>query len=298
MRGSAIGRALVLVLAASCASGSSVNTGGGGAGGSGGAGGEQEGPCTGGKVRCDGHCVDLDTDASNCGACGRTCVLVHGTAACVAGECGLAACETGWADCDGDLATGCELAIACDEGQSCTTSCSTEGTLSCANPCTPSCAPPAEICNAADDNCDGVCDEGAIAGCRIGVHRANSPTKGHFYTTDAGEAMSGDYHVESLNYFYLYTSAVADLRPFFQCPAAGGKHFFTTSTDCEGTAAPEKTVGFIAPVERCGSTPLYRLLNPPAGAHFYTTSTPERDNAVVNLGFVDEGVAGHVWAGP
>ena len=64
-----------------------------------------------------------------------------------------------------------------------------------------------------------------------------------------------------------------------------------------GTSAPELTVGFISTDARCGATPLYRLLNAGPDAHFYTVSAPERDNAVSNLGFVDQGIAGYVWLG-
>ena len=77
-----------------------------------------------------------------------------------------------------------------------------------------------------------------------------------------------------------------------------GKRFLTPATDCEIGVAPELTVGFISMDDRCGSIALYRLLNAPADAHFYTTSAGERDNAVNNLGFVDQGIAGYVWPGP
>lgn len=36
----------------------------------------------------------------------------------------------------------------------------------------------------------------------------------------------------------------------------------------------------------------------PVGDHFYTTSLPERDNAVHNLGYTDEGIAGWVLTAP
>ena len=41
--------------------------------------------------------------------------------------------------------------------------------------------------------------------------------------------------------------------------------------------------------DRCGATPLYRLLNVGPDAHFYTTSAAERDNALNNLAFEDQG---------
>jgi Repeat of unknown function (DUF5648) len=44
-----------------------------------------------------------------------------------------------------------------------------------------------------------------------------------------------------------------------------------------------------------GTTPLLRAFSPVSGDHFYTTSVAERDNAVANLGYNDEGVACHVF---
>jgi 2,5-diketo-D-gluconate reductase B len=43
------------------------------------------------------------------------------------------------------------------------------------------------------------------------------------------------------------------------------------------------------------TAPLLRVFNPTSGDHFYTTSVAERDNAVANGGYRDEGVACHVF---
>ena len=47
---------------------------------------------------------------------------------------------------------------------------------------------------------------------------------------------------------------------------------------------------------RHGTTPLLRAFSPATGDHFYTTSVAERDNAVANVGYVNEGVACHVFS--
>lgn len=257
--------------------------------------------CTASEAVCGSVCADLMTDPSNCGQCGRSCVIPQATAACVAGECAMGACDTGWSDCDAMLVTGCETPVDCQESMACTTACGSEGTVDCTDACAaagePVCLPPVETCNVADDDCDGVCDQGPLPGCRVSVHRSNSPTLGHFYTTDLAEATSGDLNLEAQDFFWLYAD-VEGLQPLFRCIKGNGKRWLTTSIDCEGTAAPELTMGFIAPDERCGSIPLYRLRNVPPDAHFYTTSAAERDNAVINLGFADEGIAGYVWTGP
>ncbi|MBX3182526.1 MAG: hypothetical protein KF915_07850 [Polyangiaceae bacterium] len=64
--------------------------------------------------RTDGCEVSLISDPANCGACGRACVVNHGVAACVAGECAVASCEVGFQDCDGDPSNGCEARIGAD----------------------------------------------------------------------------------------------------------------------------------------------------------------------------------------
>lgn len=286
--------AWVWVALAACASGDG-DTGVGGDG-SGAGTSTGTGSCDGGMVLCDGVCADLDSDPANCGQCGRTCIIAGGEAACDAGDCALGSCDVGFADCDGDLTNGCELEVGCQAGDGCTTACDSIGSLDCTDACNPTCVLPVETCNLIDDDCNDLCDDGAIAGCRVGVHRANGPN-GHFYSTDEQEAGSGGNTIESLSYFYLYAGDTGNTRPFFRCNKGGGKTFMTTSTNCENTGAPVLTVGFISATEQCGATALYRLQSPSA-THFYTVSVSERDNAINNLGFADEGIAGWVWASP
>lgn len=67
--------------------------------------------CPAGQTRCGAECVDTATSSLHCGACGRSCTLGHALAACVAGACdynNLAACDRGYGNCDGMVATGCE----------------------------------------------------------------------------------------------------------------------------------------------------------------------------------------------
>ncbi len=293
--------AWVLALGAlACAQGGAdAGSGGAGAGGASSAGGAGTGGalvCDGGTP-CDAACVDLLTDPQNCGACGRTCVIGHAEASCVGGECAIGACEAGFANCDDDITNGCEASASCTEGAACTTSCDSVGGLSCADVCAPSCAILAESCNLLDDDCDTVCDNGAIPGCRVGVHRAHG-ANGHYYATDQADATAKGFTIEALDYFRLYTMPMGELRPLFRCPNGSGKTFLTTDTACEIGAAPELTVGFISPSGECDSVPLYRLRNVAAGAHFYTVSAGERDNAIQTHGFTDEGVAGYVWLTP
>jgi hypothetical protein len=75
------------------------------------------GVCTstcGTMARCGAACVDLTRDPMNCGACGQRCAVgAHAVAACGSGRCGVV-CDTGYRDCDGDAATGCEASLADD----------------------------------------------------------------------------------------------------------------------------------------------------------------------------------------
>jgi len=84
---------------------------------------------------CDGS-VDEETDfmrdPRNCGACGVTCGLPHAITACDMGSCDFVACDPGYHDVDPSM-PGCEYMCSISGG---------------------------EVCNGADDDCDGDTDEG------------------------------------------------------------------------------------------------------------------------------------------
>lgn len=185
---------------------------------------------------------------------------------------------------------------ACNAGQP--RSCMDYATCSMTQQCVANCpSAPAETCDLKDDNCNGSCDEGA--GCRVGVNRSyNSSTGEHFYTTNATEAVCCGFTLEDANYYYLYKSQVSGLAAFYRCLLANGMHFYTTSSNCEGSPGShvESIMGYIAPSALCGAVPLYRLSGS-NGDHFYTISASEQQHAV-SIGYADEGVAGYVWTGP
>lgn len=70
--------------------------------------------CHVGQTACGTVCVDLQADVSNCGTCGRRCVLTSATTACASGTCAITMCMPGFADCDGFAASGCETNIVTD----------------------------------------------------------------------------------------------------------------------------------------------------------------------------------------
>lgn len=147
--------------------------------------------CAAGRADCNGSADDgcevvLATDVAHCGACDVACPAPPGgTASCVAGACGLAGCQTGFADCDGSAASGCESALATDA----------KNCGFCGNACpalwhaTNGCA--AGSCGiVACDPGWADCDKVAWNGCEVNL--TNDPTScgacGHACTTSHGAA--------------------------------------------------------------------------------------------------------------
>jgi hypothetical protein len=129
-------------------------------------------PCSAGFDDCDANpttgCeTNLATDANNCGACGNKCSLPNATPACTANACTIAACNAGYADCDGDPANGCEVSINTSAHCGvCTLSCNFPNASStCSNgACT------LVTCNAGWGNCDG----NSANGCEADLSTSNS----------------------------------------------------------------------------------------------------------------------------
>jgi hypothetical protein len=61
----------------------------------------------------DGCEVNGGSDVENCGACGKKCPAAQGKALCIDGECDIE-CDEGFANCDGNLANGCEKSVTGD----------------------------------------------------------------------------------------------------------------------------------------------------------------------------------------
>ncbi len=69
--------------------------------------------CTAGFADCDGNATngceaDTRTSTAHCGGCGRTCSASNSTLVCMASTCTLTGCAAGFANCDGNVANGCE----------------------------------------------------------------------------------------------------------------------------------------------------------------------------------------------
>jgi Putative metal-binding motif len=113
--------------------------------------------CDGLDNDCDGlvdEGFDLQTDANNCGECGTVCAFPHATASCSNGNCTIASCETGFANCSPSIEDGCETEL---------------GTI--------------ENCSTCGDSCGG--KENSTAVCQSG----SGPGPGTcFYTCNSGFA--------------------------------------------------------------------------------------------------------------
>jgi hypothetical protein len=70
--------------------------------------------CPAGRTSCDGTCVNLQSDPSNCGRCSARCVpAAHSMPTCSAGLCG-SVCETNFSDCNHVPDDGCEANLLTD----------------------------------------------------------------------------------------------------------------------------------------------------------------------------------------
>jgi hypothetical protein len=88
--------------------------------------------CSSGYADCDGQAtngceVNTTSDANHCGLCTTNCgALAHvSTVSCVTSACVINSCASGWGDCDGQAATGCEtdLTTTATHCGACTTDC-------------------------------------------------------------------------------------------------------------------------------------------------------------------------------
>lgn len=62
------------------------------------------------KAVANGCEVNTSNNVNNCAMCGKVCpALANATSVCSASACGLGSCNPGFADCDKDPATGCEI---------------------------------------------------------------------------------------------------------------------------------------------------------------------------------------------
>ncbi|MBL8601077.1 MAG: hypothetical protein JNK72_04050 [Myxococcales bacterium] len=116
------------------------------------------GSCNPGFASCDGNnangCeTNLTNTVAHCGACNALCAPANAVAACLGGACGIASCNAGFGNCDGNPANGCETNLT-----STVTSCGRCGNVCNLANATATCAGGACAvlrCNAGFGDCDG-----------------------------------------------------------------------------------------------------------------------------------------------
>jgi hypothetical protein len=122
---------------------------------------------------CDGAVdegVDTTSDLNHCGGCGRVCQgPPRRQLACANSQCVVGACAPGYYDLNGRSDDGCEYACTpsnngvevCDGADNDCDGGVDEGVLNACGQCG---AVPAEVCDGIDNNCDGTVDNGTVCG--------------------------------------------------------------------------------------------------------------------------------------
>ncbi|OAA58728.1 Glycoside hydrolase, family 25 [Cordyceps fumosorosea ARSEF 2679] len=145
----------------------------------------------------------------------------------------------------------------------------------------------------------------------VELWRAYSGSAGdHFYTTDYSEYNNAvtrlGYSAEGVA-AKIYSYQVPNSIPLYRTWSPGASdHFYTTSAPERDNAVQhlgyvdEGITGYVFATDKVGGLParlveFYRAYSPGQRDHFYTTSGPEVDNAVRNLGYTYEGVACYVF---
>lgn len=106
----------------------------------------------------DGCETDLSATPGHCGSCARSCSYANAEATCRVSRCALGACKPGFADCDGQASTGCEVDTATD-GKHCG-GCGQRCTLPHTSPRCAASACVVGTCEAGFGDCDGVATNG------------------------------------------------------------------------------------------------------------------------------------------
>jgi len=153
---------------------------------------------------------------------------------------------------------------------------------------TATCARPAE-------GCADRCDQGAPAP----VARIFDPlTRQHTLSTTPDGSTCARCVLQSRAAFALNATPRPDLLPLYRCRQSEGLVLLTVQAHCELYRFNDGPVGYVvatATPGRCGTVPLYRLLNAETGDHYYTTLATERDRLVRDEGYTFEWIEAYVW---
>jgi hypothetical protein len=181
--------------------------------------------CAAGKGDCDGNSgngceTNLTNDPQNCGGCGLPCTPQNATGACSASACRIGSCNTGFADCDGQYSTGCEVNTQTSTGNcgSCGNACTNgHGTTSCkVGACTP-------VCSAGFNDCDSDPDNGCETNLNTDPLNCGMCGKKCTFANGSGACQAGTCVLTGCNAGF----ADCDLNPVNGCEVA-----LNTTSNC------------------------------------------------------------------
>lgn len=132
----------------------------------------------------------------------------------------------------------------------------------------------------------------------VALHRYYSASDtDHYYSTNAN-APTG-FVSEGITAYVYPTQAAGTVALYQSYNPERREHYYTT--DMAGTQSfgyrLDGIVGYVYPTQVAGSSPLYRMYNHTTKHYLLTSSTVERD-AILNLGFVQQGFAGYTCGTP
>ena len=159
--------------------------------------------CDGLDNDCDGSAdedFDLNLDLNNCGSCGNVCDFSGGVGTCSAGICDMAGCDSGFGDCNGDMADGCEQNLLTDMNHcgGCNQVCNPpNATGSCQDgDCT------IIACDAGYADCNGLVSDGCEVTVNSDVANCGSCSNACFVNNGGAACNSGSCEVASCNTNY------------------------------------------------------------------------------------------------
>ncbi|MFO0649188.1 MAG: hypothetical protein U0326_23300 [Polyangiales bacterium] len=161
--------------------------------------------------------INTQTDVNNCGGCGSRCTLPHATPTCAAGACRVGTCETGFADCNGNPADGCEVdtrttAAHCGAcGRACSPSNATGACV--ASACT------VAACNTGFADCD----MSATNGCEVDIRTSATNCGACGRACATGQTCQGGFCTR-----FPSTGAEGAFNPTTNTTLTPGVHNFTT----------------------------------------------------------------------
>jgi len=213
--------------------------------------------CDPGWLDCDGVAstgceTDVNTSMSNCGECGSVCALANAVSACKSGACSIVSCQTGYADCDGDPSTGCEVNTKADPQHcgNCSTVCPSQGA-------TPVCS--GSVCGISNcpmgkADCDGISGNGCEVDTQTSPQHCGFCNNACSVPNGTGKCVAGACQVGS-------------------CAAGYG--------DCDGLAANGCESATSGSVQNCGSCGHAC----PAGSNAAASCTAGNCQLICNGGF-------------